>query len=96
MIAISQNGLGNLVTLDGESVSQLLRYPKLLFFIFVPCFFNNVVIRLFGTKAIWLETLCILLTHSVGFFNFLVYRLHPERKARTESNTQDESYYRAT
>jgi len=53
----------------------LLRYPVMLFLIWMPSLLNNIVMKSFDTVSTWFEVPCVLLTHSVGLLNAWVYRI---------------------
>jgi len=67
----------------GISYRSLYWYPAVLFLAFFPTSVDDIWTALYPSKPFqyYVEVLHILLTHSIGFSNALVYRLQSSKKS---------------
>ena len=72
-------------------IYKLLWYPVVLFIIFVPCFVDNIIQAYVSNTnlLIPLEAVHIVLTHSIGFVDALVYGV--QRRAYNTSLKEEHS-----
>jgi len=86
----------------GIQVYKLLWYPVVLFIIFIPSLIDNILVFLSLPIPFWIQATHLVLTHSIGFANALVYGLQRQKsppktkecqismiEARSRSSSQD-------
>ncbi len=69
---------------------RLFWYPAVLFFTFVPCIAYSFTIKLSNSKGILpLQCFHLMMTHSIGFSNAIVYGIHKKNEDPQESLSND-------
>ena len=58
---------------ESFDVYKLLWYPAVMFMIFLPSLVDNIVLNYTKEGNVFIEAVHLLLTHSIGFINALVY-----------------------
>ena len=64
---------------------RLLWYPAVLFITFVPNILIDVSLTFYGTKIKALEVLSVVITHSLGFSNALVYGIQRKEHQKSQN-----------
>ncbi len=66
-------------------VRGLLWYPALLLIIFIPSLIDKIWALYNPFRPVWIQTLYLCLTHSIGFINALVYGVQRKLYAARDS-----------
>jgi len=66
-------------------VQGLLWYPALLLIIFIPSLIDKIWALYNPFRPVWIQTLYLCLTHSIGFINALVYGVQRRLYAMRDS-----------
>lgn len=86
------------------NIYRVLWYPGILFLTFMPNVLDCILRVLYGERPVWVNALHLLLTHSIGFNNALLYGIQTklyktnyeevDTKANDLEDTSDQSYER--
>jgi len=72
-ISNTRKAIGSFLETVGVDVYKLLWYPAVLFIVFIPSLIDNAYQIFTKNPILGVEVAHILLTHSIGFLNAIVY-----------------------
>jgi len=91
-ISNTKKVLGSFLESVGVDVYKLLWYPAVLFIIFIPSLIDNAVQVFVQDPILWMEIVHIVMTHSIGFSNALVYGIQKENLENDNNETAVNPY----
>jgi len=80
----ARQSMGLLFQRAGFSASKILYYPAVIFITSIAGMVDNILF-IYVDQIIWVEIIHVLLTHSIGFFNALIYGFQKNTLNRQES-----------